>query len=244
MPSKLLSRLLTKNLSGKELTDEKIQDFKTLLIAQGLIVLSLFLLNFFSWLQFPYYIEASETFFFGALGLYAFQLWDMLRNYTNSPALILTNFIFIMGMFLIGFIAVNPFVPMPVTPAYKFVLILVQVCLLGVECTVIYFTLIEFFKRDLGMPMRLWGAACIYLMIGFAFGSAYEIICILEVQCLGVSVPLRTIAFMMRYEFSLMVLGGMDNPYQVAGMVLSLGTVEALCGQLFVVLIVGRLLMK
>ena len=62
------------------------------------------------------------------------------------------------------------------------------------------------------MPMRLWGAACIYLMIGLAFGSAYEIICVLEIQCLGVDIPLQTMALMKRYEFSLMVLSGMNSP--------------------------------
>ena len=62
------------------------------------------------------------------------------------------------------------------------------------------------------MPMRLWGAACIYLMIGLAFGSAYEIICVLEIQCLGVDIPLQTMALMKRFQFSLMVLSGMNSP--------------------------------
>ena len=103
----------------------------------------------------------------------------------------------------------------------------------------------EFFKKDLGMSMRLWGAACIYLMIGFAFGSAYELVCILELQCLGADIPLQTMGLMRRFEFSLMILSGMDHPYaNPAGMIFSLGTVEALFGQLYVVLIVARLLMK
>ena len=68
------------------------------------------------------------------------------------------------------------------TPIYKLFLAGIQICLLAVECTVIHFTLMEFFKKDLSMPMRLWGAACIYLMIGLAVGSAYEIICVLEIQ--------------------------------------------------------------
>lgn len=245
MITKLRNFILIRNLAGKELSDEKAQDFKRLLIAQASIIGSLFLLELFSHLDFPNHIQISESLFFAALGFYVFLLWDMLRNYTSSPKIIFLNFIFIMGVFGVGVIAVNPFFPMPITPAYRIVLASIQFCLLAVECTVIYFTLMEFFKKDLGMSMRLWGAACIYLMIGLAFGSAYEIICILEIQCMGVDIPLQTMGLMKRFEFSLMVLSGMDSPYSNAtGMIFSLGMVEALWGQLFVVLIVGRLMMK
>jgi hypothetical protein len=243
--SKTSAYFLVKNLAGKELTDEKIRDFRRLSFAQGGIILSLFLLNLFARLDFPLNREIAETLFFALLGFYVFLLWDMLRNYTASRKVILINFIFIMGVFLVGLIAVNPFIPMPITPLYRVVLAGVQFCLLSVECTVIYYTLMEFFRKDLGMPIRLWGAACIYLMIGLAFGSAYELVCILEIDCFGIDIPLRTMAFMKRIEFSLMILSGMDSPYgNASSMIFSLGTVEALWGQLFVVLIVGRLMMK
>ena len=50
---------------------------------------------------------------------------------------------------------------------------------------------------------------------------------------------------MKRYEFSLMVVSGMESPYSNAvGMIFSMGMFEALWNQLFIVLIVGRLLMK
>ena len=245
MFKRLLQFILIRNLAGKELTDEKIRDFKRLTLIQGAIIFSLFLLDLFIYLQFPYHIELAEIIFFMLLGIYVFLLWDMLRNYTTSRKLILLNFIFIMGDFLIGLIVVNPFIHMEPTPVYKLFLAGIQVCLLAVECTVIYFTLMEFFKKDLSMSMRLWGAACIYLMIGLAFGSAYEIVCVLEIQCMGIEIPLQTMALMKRFEFSLMILSGMNSPYDnPIGMIFSIGTIEAVWGQLFIVLIVGRLLMK
>src|SRR5688572_24750620 len=118
MITKLRDFALIRNLEGKELSDEKIQDFKRLLIAQVSIVGSVFLLKFFSHLNFPYHTEIAESIFFAALGFYVFLLWDMLRNYTTSRKIILLNFIFIMGVFAIGVVAVNPFIPMQVTPAY------------------------------------------------------------------------------------------------------------------------------
>ncbi len=245
MLQRLTHFILIRNLAGKELTDEKIHDFKRLTLVQGHVIISLFLLDLFTYLDFPYHIELAESIFFLALGVYVFLLWDMLRNYTNSKTLILLNFIFIMGVFFIGLIVANPFIHMEVTTTYRLLLEGVQVCLLAVECTVIYFTLMEFFKKDLSMTMGLWGAACIYLMIGLAFGSVYEIVCIMNIQCMGVEIPLQTMALMKRYEFSLMILSGMTTPYNnPTGMIYSLGTIEAVWGQLFIVLIVGRLLMK
>jgi hypothetical protein len=245
MPLSSLASLLQKNLSGKELTDEKIRDFRRIMFAQSCIIASIFLLHAFSFLDFPWHTEIAEMIFFAVLGIYVFLLWDMMRNYTSSRAVIIVNFIFIMGVFVTGTIAVNPFIPMEITIPYRIVLAGIQLCLLAVECTLIYFTLMEFFRKDLGMSIRLWGAACIYVVIGFAFGSAYEIVCILQIDCMGVDIPLRTSAMMKRIEYSLMVLSGMDNPYGGAtSMIYSLGTIEALWGQVFVVLIVGRLMMK
>ncbi|MEK6781684.1 MAG: hypothetical protein AABY93_08255 [Bacteroidota bacterium] len=174
MFQRVLHYILIRNLAGKELTDEKIYDFKRLTLLQGAIILSLFLLDLFTYLAFPYHIELAESIFFLLLGVYVFLLWDMLRNYTSSKTIILLNFIFIMGVFLIGLVVVNPFMHMEAEPPYRIFLACIMVCLLAVECTVIYFTLMEFFKKDLCMPMRLWGAACIYLMIGLAFGNVYE----------------------------------------------------------------------
>ena len=153
------------------------------------------------------------------------------------------NLIFIMGVFFAGTIVANPFIPMAPTVPYRLLLALIQVALLTVECTVIGYTLSEFFRKDLGMPIRLWGAACIYLMIGLAFGSIYEILCVLNIRCLGADIPLRTVGLMKRYGYSLTVLSGMNSPFgNASDMIFSMGTVEALWGQIFIVLIVARLL--
>jgi hypothetical protein len=233
-----------KNLGATELTNEKIRDFRRVVFAQTAILVTLFILELFTWLAFPLYLEIAETLFFLALGVYAFLLWDMLRNFTASRRIVMLNFIFIMGVFLAGFICVNPFWPMELSTPYRTMLIIIQACLLTVECFVIGFTIREFFKRDLDLPIKLWGAASLYMMIGMAFGSIYEILCILQLDCLGVDIPLRTIALMTRVGFSFMVLCGMDLPYDVTPLINSVMTLESLFGEIFIVLIVGRFLMK
>jgi len=233
-----------KNLEATELTNEKIRDFKRVVLAQAAILITLFILELFTWLAFPLYLELAETLFFMALGAYAFLLWDMLRNYTTSRRIITLNFIFIMGVFVAGFICVNPFWPMELSTPYRVMLVIIQGCLLTVECFVIGFTIREFFKRDLDLPIKLWGAAALYMMIGMTFGSVYEILCILQLDCLGVDTPLRTIAMMKRVGYSFMVLCGMDIPYNVTPLINSITTIESLFGEIFIVLIVGRFLVK
>ena len=233
-----------KNLEATELTNEKIRDFKRVVLAQASILITLFLLELFTWLAFPLYLELAETLFFMAIGAYAYLLWDMLRNYTASRRIVMLNFIFIMGVFIAGFICVNPFWPMALSLPYRITLVLIQACLLTVECFVIGFTIREFFKRDLDLPIKLWGAAALYMMIGMSFGSFYEILCILQLDCLGTDIPLRTIALMKRIGYSFQVLCGMDTQYNVSSLISSVTTIEALFSEIFIVLIVGRFLIK
>lgn len=233
-----------KNLEATELTNEKIRDFRRIVFAQVSILVTLFILELFTWLAFPLYLELAETIFFAALGIYAFLLWDMLRNFTTSRRIVMLNFIFIMGVFVAGFICVNPFWPMEPSTPYRTMLIAIQACLLAVECFVVGFTIREFFKRDLDLPVKLWGAAALYMMIGMSFGSLYEILCVLQLDCLGTDIPLRTVAMMKRVGFSFMVLCGMDIPYNITSLINSVMTIESLFGQIFIVLIVGRFLLK
>lgn len=241
---KFIQYLLNRNLQGKELTDEKIRDFKRIVLAQGALIFSLFLFALFEEFKFPYHVEIAETIFFACLGGYIFLLWDALRNYTTNRTVILVNFIFINGVFVIGALGANPFMPMAPTTLYRIFLIVIMLSLLAVEISVIYFTILEFFKKDLGLTIKLWGAAALYLMIGLSFGCVYEVFCIVDIDCLGLEVPLRTIAFMKRIEYSLMVLSGMDTPFHPNGVLYALGMIEALWGQIFIVLIVGRLLVS
>ena len=155
---KFIQYLLSRNLQGKELTDEKIRDFKRIVLAQGAIILSLFLLALFEELRFPYHIEIAELIFFACLGVYVFLLWDALRNYTTNRKLILFNFMVINGVFVVSALGTNPFIPMAPTLPYRIFLIVVMISLLTVEISVIYFTILEFFKKDLGLVIKLWGA--------------------------------------------------------------------------------------
>src|ERR1051325_7554251 len=117
---------ILKNLEATELTNEKIRDFRRIVFAQASILVTLFISELFTWLAFPLYLELAGTLFFAALGIYALLLWDMLRNFTTSRRIVMLNFIFIMGVFIAGFICVNPFWPMELSIPYRAMLIIIQ----------------------------------------------------------------------------------------------------------------------
>src|SRR5689334_10311866 len=135
---RFIQYILSRNIEGKQLTDEKISDFKRIVLCQTGLISSLFLLAIFEELAFPYHIEIAETIFMGCLGVYVFLLWDALRNYTTNRKVILFFFIVINGVFVLSFVGSNPFIPMAPTLSYRIFLTVVLSCLLTVETSVIY----------------------------------------------------------------------------------------------------------
>ncbi len=235
-----------RQLAGKELSDEKIKDFRRIVTVQVvLIVFCLLIREFFHFVQLPFALEIAELVFFAVLGIYVFFLWDMLRLYAKSKLFIAALFVVIMGVFLFASVLINPFQPLLSQEQFKTFGTFIQTCLLTVEISVIYYTMKEFFKKDLGMNIKLWGAACLYLMIGISFGSVYEIVCVFDIDCLGVEIPLRASALMDRISYSFLILSGLDNPLEgIATVVTRISILESLWSNLFIVLIVGRLLVK
>ncbi len=233
-----------KNLKGIELTREKLKDFKKVVPVQIVLLLVTYLSKgMMDLFKVPYSTIITELLFFFILGIYVFLLWDMLRNYTRSRALLLVLLVLIMGTFLIGVIFVNPFFSLLQPREFKIVTFLIMAALLSVESFVVYFTITEIFKRDLSINERMWGAACIYMITGFAFGNVYEIIDIISISSLDLGVPLGTLHFMKSISYSFHVLAGISSSYPCSELITNFTSIESLWGNLFIVFVVGRLLL-
>jgi hypothetical protein len=234
---------LFQNLIGIELSREKLKDFKKVVPLQIVLLLVTFLLKgIMDLFEIPYRNEITELAFFSILGIYVFLLWDMLRNYTKSRALLLILLVLIMGTFILGVIFVNPFFPLLKPFPFRIVTGIIMSNLLFVEVSVVYFTIIEIFKRELSINERMWGAACIYLITGIAFGSVYEIIDIISITSLDMNLPLGTLHFIKSISFSFHILSGADLTYPCSELIRNIATIESLWGNLFIVFVVGRLL--
>jgi hypothetical protein len=235
---------LFQNLKDIDLTREKLKDFKKVVPVQiGLLLVTFLSKGLMDLFKIPYSGEVTELLFFAVLGIYVFLLWDMLRNYTRSRILLLFLLVLIMGTFLLGLIFVNPFYRFLEMREFRIVTCLIMITLLLVEASVIYFTITEIFKHDLSINERMWGAACIYMITGFAFGNVYEIIDIISISSLDFGIPLGTLHFIKSISYSFHTLAGTGSSFPCSELITNFTSIESLWGNLFIVFVVGRLLL-
>jgi hypothetical protein len=238
---------LLNNLKDFELAKEKLDDFKGVIVVQVcLIGAAMIVREVLHLVQVPEWDKISEILFFGILGFYTWRMWDMLRNYTRNRWLLIGLLVLIMGTYFEGLVVVNPFFPLVTGTPFRIVTFIIMLTLMIVEVSVIYFTVIEMFRREhMTVEERLFGAACIYLIIGIAFGSAYEMVCIIDYTSIPMGVALGSQHFMNSIAYSILVMGGVDNPYPGShALIQNLSAIESVIGNLFIVFVVGRLLYK
>jgi len=108
-----------------------------------------------------------------------------------------------------------------------------------------YLMTYDIFNEKHDVTYRLWGSACIYLGIGASFGLAY---CLLELFLPGefaIDSTIDIFHFIPCYNFSFYTLAGMESPFtNFSPLVKNISVIESICSNLFIVLIVGRLLSK
>ena len=229
-----------------ERTQRKIRYFKMVVgIQVFLLLVAVLSEQVLELLGLPHATKIAETLFFLGVGIYVVALWDMLRVYTQSRTLIVSLFVFIMGVFLIAFVTVNPFFR-PFNPeTTRQLSLVVMASLFGIEVFAIVFTTLEMIKREMPISEKLWGSACIYLIIGIAFGGLYEIITVIDYTHFNLGPPIGASHFMNSIFYSFLILGGLDNPfYDAPNLVVRLSAIEAVWGNLFVVFVIGRIMYR
>jgi hypothetical protein len=166
-----------KKLSGDALTIEKKKDFRNVVFLQIVIISSALLLNdslHMLGIKDSYVFRDIFFLFFG--GIYVLIMWDMLRNFTSNKLLIVSLFIIIMGTYAFALVTVNPIWKLFDTQEeQRPSLMFIHSVLFIVEATVIYFAIFDIFSGKKVSQEKLWGSACIYLMIAISFGSVYDI---------------------------------------------------------------------
>ncbi len=234
---------LRRAFSGNELLREKQKDYRNVVIMQIVIVVSGLLMSEFlingSNLQIR---KLVITIFSGFGALYSFLLWDMLRNFTNQLWLIKLILIVLVAIVITGVLGEFPYyqiIEINNRPLYLFIL---HGALFPIEITIIGFAMRDIFSGKVLSPDKIWGAACIYLMIGISFGSLYDLIAILNPSSLGIKLELGMPSYTENIYYSFNVLGGLDTAYpNPINLVRNLGVIEAIWGNLFIVLIIGKL---
>jgi len=230
-------------LSKLELQKEKAKDYRNVVVIQiALVVLGLIL--------YEPLLEDSQSdvsrliitvfSFFGAV--YAFLLWDLLRNFTDNKILIVGMLTMLLGIVVAGILVEFPYYQiLHVSDRQQYLFILHGV-LFPIEVTVIGFAIRDLFSAGFLTSDKLWGAACVFLMVGISFGSLYDLISIARPGSLGENIELGLPNYAECVSYSFSVLGGMDSDLKPTRLIKNISVIESVWGTLYALLIIGKLL--
>jgi hypothetical protein len=234
-----------KKLKGDDLTREKKKDFRNVVILQVLIITSALMLDDILHMMGIKDSYVFRDFFFLFLGgLYVLFLWDTLKNFTENQVLVIVLFVLIMGTYAFALVTVNPLWKLFDTEEEQQpCLFFIHFVLFSVEATVIVFAIFDIFAGNKMSQEKLWGSACIFLMIAICFGSIYDLINIANPGAMGVPIKLGLESYTSCITYSMTILGGQDPPFDnPIPLISKLGIIESVWANLFIVLLVGRLL--
>lgn len=232
-----------RTLSKGELQIEKAKDYRNIVIIQILIVVfgltlsepilkdsksevSKFIITVFS--------------FFGAL--YTYLMCDLLRDFTSNKTLLSIIFIVLIGAIGIGILAEFPYYQIIHISNRQALLLTVHGLLFPIEVTVIAFAIRDIFSGGFLTPDKLWGAACIFLMVGISFGSLYDLLTIIRPGGLGANIELGFPNYSECVTYSFCILGGIDPGLEPTKLIRNISALEAVWGSLYAMLVIGKLL--
>jgi hypothetical protein len=109
----------------------------------------------------------------------------------------------------------------------------------------LYFMIIDIFREKHDITYRLWGSASIYMLIGASFGLFFTLLEIMLPAEFQLNTPYDIFHFIPCYNFSFYNLAGMDSPFDnFSVLVKNIAVIESIFSNLYIVLVVGRLLSK
>lgn len=178
--------------------------------------------------------------FFGAV--YAFLLWDMLRNFTSNKILINGIFFLLVALVFTGVLVEFPYYTILKIANRQVYLLIIHGLLFPIELIVIGFAIRDIFAGGYLTPDKLWGAACVFLMTGISFGSLFDLLTTAYPGSMGITPALGLPNYAECVAFSLGILGGIDSNLETSRLIRSVSIIEAVWGNLYALLIIGKLL--
>ena len=230
-------------LSRTELQREKLKDYRNVVLIQ--IVLVVFVLVFDSPLHENSRSEFSKLLisilsFCGAF--YAYLLWDLLRNFSTSKLLIKGIIAVLAAITIIGMLGEFPYYQIIEVPDRQIYLLTIHGLLFPIEIIVISFAIRDLFSQGYMSSDKLWGAACVFLMVGISFGSLYDILNTAVPGSLGQIIELGIPNYTECMTHSFCVLAGIDSGLPMSRLVRNISVIEAVWGGLYGMIIIGKLL--
>ena len=229
----------------EELAQEKRRDYrKTVLLQILLLACTLLLEDLLLLMGLPAPGGVLKSVFYLLSGVYMFCLWDMLRNFTRKRWLIES----VRGVLIAAFsLLIGVDVVMGGTDAENRGLrLLCHLGFLWVEIVVIALAFRDLFKHSARDMDKLWGSACIFFMSGFTFAGVFFCVLLRDPLAFGQVIPGDYWVLFEALYLSLTALIGLDNNAypDCSRLVRNIALIEGAWSQLYMVLLIGRLLSK
>ena len=222
-------------LYSPESQEEKRKDYRNVVAAQAFLLVISLLTD--DWLT-----DSRINFFLFQVCciVYLGLIWDLSRNFTFKAWLPR-----VLGILALGVVATS------LTYNYLFwdpVLGVTVNCMLHGITVLIQGIVIGLGLRDLvhgprNATDKLWAAAGLYIMLGIAFGELIHFVHLLRPDTLGPSIPATVTGFHEALYVSFATLTGADNELNgISHFCRNLLVLESLLAQLYVVMLISRLL--
>ncbi len=224
------------------LTREKQKDYRNTVILQIVIlVVQLLMEDLFKLAGWAPPMGFLRPLFYALSGLYLVFLWDLFTNF-QPPRWLLR------GCQFAGISAFSCLVVLDVVLGVgetngRELRLVSHLTVLAIQFVVILAALRDLFQGPRHAADKLWGSACIYFMTGFTFAGVYYSVFLMNPLAFGTVLGSDAWGFFEALYVSLSALVGMDTIYdQPIRLVRNTILLEGTWGQLYLVLLIGRLL--
>jgi hypothetical protein len=235
------------NTSLLELNNKRERGYIILLAAQLVTIVYTIVVFQISLRSASEIISQGYTFVFAIVGMaYTWFTYSMIRHFSQSKVLIRITFVVFLVSFWTGLTISNPLNPMDIgSTTYTILGIVNQAGSLLAFMIIMVFMVRDIFTSQHTIGYRLWGAACIYFNIGFIFSFIYGLVNLLGVNELDMTIKANFTGYMHCVNYSYYTLSTLDSPYiNASGLFRGIGVLQSLLANLYIVLLIGRLLSK
>lgn len=227
----------------QSLVFEKRRDYRNAVFIQvGILIAALTLEDLLTLFRVPGAPHLSWGFFLIAVAVYLWLLWDMLKNFTANVIVLRTTLALLIAIYATNLL-VNQF-GISLGLNRNIINIGLFLAVTALELVVIQFAVSDLFRSPRDTADKLWGSACIYFMSGLAFANIFHVLHLLLPNAFGSEVSLGFEGYFEALYISFNSLVGLDTSYPNSiRLVRNLAVLEGMWGQLYLVLLIGRVLM-
>lgn len=224
------------------LTREKVRDYRNTVILQiTILTVQLLLEDLLTLVGLTPPMALLRPLFYGLSGIYLLFLWDLFRNFQPARWLLRGSQVALILAF--GTLVLLDVVWASGEYSKQGWRLASHLAIFGFQVAVISAALKDLFEGPRESADKLWGSACIYFMTGFAFAGFYYCVFLINPLAFGKQLDASAWGFFEALYLSMTTLIGLDNIYGDAiRLVRNATLVEGTWGQLYLVLLIGRLL--